>query len=92
MLQVVYQDAEHGAVPLIKALADGSLTGKGYGYYGPFYKGLFLAHILNDSTCGFVTTYATCIRIDVKKEAQLIKAFARTLSQRTLIQRCAALL
>ena len=59
MLQITYQDAEHGAVPLIKALTDAKLTGKGFGYYGPFYKGAFLAHVLNDSKCAFVAAYDT---------------------------------
>jgi hypothetical protein len=50
-MQVWSQDAAHGALPLIKALTDPNLEGKGFGYFGPFYKGLILLHLGNMRAC-----------------------------------------
>eukprot|EP00891_Asterochloris_glomerata_P003412 jgi/Astpho2/3412/fgenesh1_pg.00054_%23_66_t len=46
------QSAERGAIPIIKAATDPELTGRGFAYFGPPYKGPAVIHMKNDGEPG----------------------------------------
>ena len=48
-LQVYNQSAEDGAISTLRAATDPTLTGQGFKYFGPFYKGPLLIHTGNES-------------------------------------------
>ena len=43
------QSGEDGAISTVRAAADPSLTGKGFKYFGPWYKGPLVTHTGNES-------------------------------------------
>ena len=47
-VQPTSQSPETGALPIIKAATDPTLTGQGFKYFGPFYKGPINANIGNE--------------------------------------------
>ena len=47
-VQPTSQSQETGALPVIRAATDPSLTGQGFKYFGPFYKGPINANIGNE--------------------------------------------
>ena len=49
-VQPTSQSQETGALPVIRAATDPSLTGQGFKYFGPFYKGPLNANIGNEGT------------------------------------------
>ena len=54
LLQPTSQSQETGALPVIRAATDPTLTGGGFKYFGPFYKGPINANIGNEGTAGIV--------------------------------------
>lgn len=48
-VQIYNQSAEDGAISLLRAATDPSLTGQGFKYFGAWYKGPLLIHTGNES-------------------------------------------
>ena len=48
-VQLYHQSGEDGAISTIRAATDPSLTGQGFRYFGPWYKGGFVIHTGNES-------------------------------------------
>ena len=49
-MKVFHQSGEDGAISTLRAATDPSLTGQGFKYFGPWYKGPLIIHTGNDST------------------------------------------
>ena len=47
--QVYHQSGEDGAISTVRAATDPSLTGQGFKYFGPWYKGGLVIHTGNES-------------------------------------------
>ena len=47
--QIYNQSGEDGAISTLRAATDPSLTGQGFKYFGPWYKGPLIIHTGNDS-------------------------------------------
>lgn len=54
-MQPTSQSQETGALPVIRAATDPTLTGQGFKYFGPFYKGPINANIGNEGKNFFVS-------------------------------------
>lgn len=48
-MKVFHQSGEDGAISTLRAATDPSLTGQGFKYFGPWYKGPLIIHTGNDS-------------------------------------------
>lgn len=48
-MQVFHQSSEDGAISTLRASTDPSLTGQGFKYFGPWYKGPLQMHVGNES-------------------------------------------
>ena len=48
-MQVFHQSSEDGAISTLRASTDPSLTGQGFNYFGPWYKGPLQMHVGNES-------------------------------------------
>lgn len=60
-MQPTSQSQETGALPVIRAATDPTLTGQGFKYFGPFYKGPINANIGNEGkTLLFSYLYKAC--------------------------------
>ena len=47
--QLYHQSGEDGAISTVRAATDPSLTGQGFKYFGPWYKGGLVIHTGNES-------------------------------------------
>lgn len=56
-MQPTSQSQETGALPVIRAATDPTLTGQGFKYFGPFYKGPINANIGNEGKISLLATY-----------------------------------
>ncbi len=63
-LQIFHQSGEDGAISTLRASTDPSLTGQGFKYFGPWYKGPLQMHVGNESKLPFnVACSSKCLHV-----------------------------
>ena len=77
VMQPTSQSQETGALPVIRAATDPTLTGQGFKYFGPFYKGPINANIGNEGQILLIsylsTACCTCALNDSRRACTTIK-------------------